>query len=171
MTETQREAARAAYRRWRERHKNDPEIQQRLKEDQKRYRQRNINNAEFLRKRRESCTANRLQGRDDEAYRLRRLESNRKWLDQSPEKKEIFREATRKWREKNKHKSVAHWAVKDAIASGELIRTNTCERCGVIPPPGRDGRTSIHAHHADYSKPLEVSWLCAFCHGNERRRR
>lgn len=39
---------------------------------------------------------------------------------------------------------------------GEVVRPDTCSRCGE--------RTRIEAHHADYSKPLEVEWLCFPCH-------
>jgi len=42
----------------------------------------------------------------------------------------------------------------------------TCEHCGRAPT----GFDRIHGHHDDYSKPLEVVWLCQRCHGAEHRR-
>lgn len=51
-----------------------------------------------------------------------------------------------------------------AIQRGEITRPETCEECGMKPPPFTDGRTPIQAHHDDYSKPLEVRWLCQRCH-------
>lgn len=48
-------------------------------------------------------------------------------------------------------------AVKRALKSGELVRPKSCERCG--------GGKRIAAHHDDYSKPLQVQWLCSSCHG------
>lgn len=47
-------------------------------------------------------------------------------------------------------------AVQTAIRRGDLIRPDTCERCG------RTGR--IEAAHHDYSLPLDVRWLCQSCH-------
>jgi hypothetical protein len=41
-----------------------------------------------------------------------------------------------------------------AIRRGELVR-QPCEVCG---------NPRSHAHHDDYSKPLEVRWLCAGHH-------
>lgn len=41
--------------------------------------------------------------------------------------------------------------VHKAIRSGKLER-QPCEVCGITE--------DIHAHHDDYSKPLEVRWLC-----------
>ncbi len=54
----------------------------------------------------------------------------------------------------------AHAAVQKAVAKGELFRPDVCEKCGEPPR----GKSKIHAHHADYSKPLDVEWLCAKCH-------
>lgn len=59
------------------------------------------------------------------------------------------------WRAKNPDKARAHSAVGHALRSGKLTRL-PCEGCG-------DGRL-VHAHHDDYSKPLEVRWLCPKCH-------
>ena len=46
------------------------------------------------------------------------------------------------------------------IFSGRVRRERTCENCGFAP---RDN-SLIHAHHDDYSKPLDVRWLCGSCH-------
>ena len=51
-------------------------------------------------------------------------------------------------------------AVKVAIRSGKLIK-KPCEVCG---------ETKVHGHHDDYSKPLEVRWLCPKHHGLEHRK-
>ena len=64
------------------------------------------------------------------------------------------------------HVGRAHTATTRAIKSGKLV-PKPCERCGATD--------RIEAHHPDYSKPLEVKWLCFPCHRalhvEERRRR
>ena len=57
-----------------------------------------------------------------------------------------------KQRYPEKHK--ARDAVKKAKKTGKLIPDN-CYICG---------ETNVHAHHDDYSKPLDVKWMCAQCH-------
>ena len=46
--------------------------------------------------------------------------------------------------------------VSYALRTGALVRPDRCERCQTP--------TKLHAHHEDYAKPLEVSWLCQACH-------
>jgi len=46
------------------------------------------------------------------------------------------------------------------IWAKRVLRADTCECCGCRP---RD-QSYIHAHHDDYSRPLDVRWLCASCH-------
>ena len=48
-----------------------------------------------------------------------------------------------------------------AVRRGELVRPQCCAECGA------GGR--ITAHHPDYSKPLEVEWLCTRCHGKKHQ--
>ena len=54
--------------------------------------------------------------------------------------------------------------VRTALKNGSLIRPSACQLCGINPGVAVDGRSKIHAHHHDYSKPLDVEWLCAKCH-------
>lgn len=63
-------------------------------------------------------------------------------------------------------KQIAYRAVRSAIKSGQLIRPAECTRCGASPSTA-DGRAAIQAHHHDYSKPLDVEWICAKCHRSE----
>lgn len=47
-----------------------------------------------------------------------------------------------------------------ALRDGTLTRPDACERCGRIP----EGTDRIDGHHDDYTKPLDVAWLCRTCH-------
>lgn len=67
-------------------------------------------------------------------------------------------------------KAVARRAVRDAIARGEIVRPACCERCGADPGLNRRGAPLLHGHHPDYSKPLEVDWLCVLCHAQEHHK-
>jgi len=46
-------------------------------------------------------------------------------------------------------------AVNSAIRAGTLLR-EPCRDCGTTE--------DIQGHHEDYSKPLDVIWLCRSCH-------
>lgn len=62
----------------------------------------------------------------------------------------------REWRRKNPEKYRAHVVIQCAVARGAIVRPMACEGCGAA------GR--LEAHHADYSKPMDVRWLCRGCH-------
>lgn len=49
----------------------------------------------------------------------------------------------------------ARWTVNNAVRDGRMVRLQSCEECGGPSP---------EMHHDDYSKPLEVRWLCHPCH-------
>lgn len=65
-------------------------------------------------------------------------------------------EYARKYREANMEKVHARSIVNNHIKLGKLTR-KPCEKCG---------EPKSHAHHDDYSRPLDVKWLCRKCHGN-----
>lgn len=65
-------------------------------------------------------------------------------------------EKDREYQQANKHKRRAHAAVHRAVVAGRLVRPDVCYLCG--------GGGDIQAHHEDYSRPLDVVWLCASCH-------
>ena len=60
-------------------------------------------------------------------------------------------------KERHPEKHKARDAVGKAKRSGKLI-PKPCFICG---------KNEVHAHHDDYSKPLQVKWLCIKCHSQE----
>ncbi|WP_156137632.1 hypothetical protein [Methyloceanibacter caenitepidi] len=66
---------------------------------------------------------------------------------------------SRQWEQNNPEKRRAQKTVENALKAGRLER-QPCERCGA---------EKVHAHHDDYSKPLDVMWLCPK-HHRERHR-
>jgi hypothetical protein len=62
--------------------------------------------------------------------------------------------ATATYREKHPEKSKAVYAVSNAVRDGRLIK-KPCVFCG---------KKRVHGHHCDYSKPLDVVWLCSKHH-------
>ena len=65
------------------------------------------------------------------------------------------------WCIKNPKKKKANGMVSSALLSGKLIK-GCCEECGT--------NKNIHGHHDNYSKPLDVRWLCAKHHSDHHRR-
>ena len=61
------------------------------------------------------------------------------------------------WRAQNPQKRKAQLLLRQAVYKGK-IKKGPCE----FPPPHSTG--FIHGHHDDYSKPLEVRWVCALHH-------
>lgn len=59
----------------------------------------------------------------------------------------------KKWRENNPEKVKAYSIVGEAVKTGKLINPRKCSRCNLR-------KLDIEAHQEDYSKPLDVIWLC-----------
>ena len=69
--------------------------------------------------------------------------------------KESKRKTVEKYQESNPKKRAVHVATGNAIRDKKLTK-GSCEVCGTSE--------SIVAHHCDYDKPLDVTWLCAKHH-------
>ena len=54
--------------------------------------------------------------------------------------------------------------VAGAIKAGLLTRPEHCEKCGKKPPRMSNNFNAIVAHHNDYDRPLDITWLCRHCH-------
>lgn len=71
------------------------------------------------------------------------------------EKRKVqLKQSIKKWRNKYPEKLKAHRKVFIELRAGR-IKSEPCEVCGMFP---------TQAHHEDYSKPLNVIWLCKTHH-------
>jgi hypothetical protein len=114
-------------------------------EKDRKYRQKN---KEAIRLRNNAYnTANR------EKVREWTYKAGRKWRKKHSAR---FVSMVQTWQDKNREKVSAHYKVRWALQTGTLSRPYRCEHCHKICFP--------QAHHEDYSKPLEVVWLCPPCH-------
>lgn len=62
-----------------------------------------------------------------------------------------------RWEDRNPEKRLAHRQVEYALRWNDLER-EPCANCGA---------DIVHAHHHDYKRPLDVTWLCVACHKQE----
>ena len=67
-----------------------------------------------------------------------------------------------KWISKHPLQAAARVVVAKALREGVLIRPKVCGECGE--------RTALIGHHANYAKPLDVTWMCYWCRFCERQR-
>jgi len=74
--------------------------------------------------------------------------------------KESHKRGVANYRKNNPEIYKAYKLVQVAKKNGTLI-VKPCKSCG--------SEKNVHAHHHDYSKPLDVEWMCASCHGKEHR--
>ena len=75
-----------------------------------------------------------------------------------PEVRARLAENARKWNEQNPEKYKAHYTLTNAVRDGRVVK-GSCEVCG--------SNDRVHGHHVDYSKPLDVVWLCPRHHAME----
>ena len=81
----------------------------------------------------------------------------RKWKRNNPI---VASRSRTKWKKDNPEKVRAQKCLQEAVKHGRIIRQR-CETCGISE--------RVQGHHEDYSKPLDVMWLCPLCHQKRHR--
>lgn len=61
---------------------------------------------------------------------------------------------------KNLHKNRARCRLGKAVALGKIKKPNNCSSCNA-------SGVKLEGHHYDYTKPLDVLWLCKSCHSKQ----
>jgi len=89
-----------------------------------------------------------------------RVEAGKRYQ-RTPEGKAAHARAIRNYQNRYADKKRATVAVNNAVRDGRLLKV-PCEVCGTTD--------RVEGHHDDYSKPLEVRWLC-FKHHKEHHRK
>lgn len=95
--------------------------------------------------------ARQRERRDNPSERAKAVERSRLWR---REHRDRYNQDASLYRETNPEKWDAHQLVKMAMGYGILV-PQPCANCGAI---------KVVAHHPDYTRPLEVIWLCPKCH-------
>jgi len=72
----------------------------------------------------------------------------------SKESRKNHQEAKNTYKKNNPIKTKCHERVDTALDNGS-VKKMPCEICG---------KKQVEAHHDDYSKPIEVRWLCRIHH-------
>ena len=110
---------------------------------------------------------------DAKKYRLENLEKIREYDRNRPNKadrakktqeyqktekgKDVRKRACQRYR-LDKLKYQAKNKVNNSLRDGKILKPSNCSNCGVDCNP--------HGHHDDYSKALDVRWLCTKCHND-----
>jgi len=95
------------------------------------------------------------------------LEANHfenEWLDYFDRKDKGMRKRENLERQKvyaknNQVKIKAQAKLRYAVKAGKIKKPNICSNCNLFYPLRK-----IQSHHKDYNKPLDVEWLCFYCH-------
>lgn len=118
-------------------------------------RERRKRNVEIYRKKEQEWRKNNIEKNKEyqRRYRAKDGYQEKKKKYYIEHKDEYFRRAKEN-RDRHKEEYRCHSIVNNGLRRGELKKM-ACEVCG-------DADTQ--AHHNDYNKPLDVTWLCKKCH-------
>lgn len=95
--------------------------------------------------------------RYNDASRQHRADYQKTHREERNEYQRLYKQRNKLWR---RPKFIARKQVWLAKQRKEL-KVQPCQKCHSVE--------KIHAHHSDYSKPLDVTWLCQTCHSELHR--
>lgn len=106
-------------------------------------------------------TEGNIRTRNKELHRQARRESMRNAREREPEKYRSRDCEASRAREKNE-RTAARVLLNAAVSKGLVVKPSLCSSC--------NRAAKLTAHHHDYTKPLDVVWLCYECHGIQHRK-
>jgi len=86
-------------------------------------------------------------------YRESHKEERKEYCKNNAEK---LRANHSKWRKSNPNKKQAQGFARTALFNGKIKKQEFCSKCG--------SDYLVQMHHEDYTKPLDVVFLCKYCH-------
>jgi hypothetical protein len=95
-----------------------------------------------------------IRARYREANREKIREDDKKFYEENTDKRCQYQ---KNHKSENAYKWECYKVYNKAINNGELVRSKKCQICS-----SKKGK--MDGHHHDYSKPLDVIWVCKECH-------
>jgi hypothetical protein len=114
----------------------------------------------YQKKNRKVLRIKSLQYSRSDIGRKNNLRATRKYY--KTHKKEVAERVHRNNHVLHKGKYVARYQASNAIKLKKIIPPAVCQDC--------NKKGGVEAHHEDYTKPLEVVFLCKKCHGKRHRK-
>lgn len=112
-------------------------------------------------------TCKDCQSDENRAYRQRNLNDLRAYdrnrSRKDPQRIACLRTSTAEWAARNPDKRRAQLQLQYMVKKGRIVK----QPCARLARGGCSG--PINGHHEDYSKPLDVVWLCAAHHSQRHR--
>ena len=84
-----------------------------------------------------------------------RLQRNKEYA-KTDKGKEVVAKSRDNYHKKHRMRRESVQTLGNALRDGKILRPTACSKCGISCTP--------HGHHNDYTKPLEVVWVCIHCH-------
>lgn len=141
--------------------KNPEKIKLNQKKHYEKYRKEKVENArKYLRKNHKEILEKAREKNKTEEQRKKNREKAKKWREKNSE---IRKQKKKEYAIKFPERVQAHRIMYNAIRNKKIERPNNCSKCMKECKP--------EAHHIDYTKPLDVVWLCRMCHAQEHRLR
>lgn len=101
-----------------------------------------------------------LRYRQSEKYKVSQREKHKQRIKKRMQEDPVFREKMLLKMKQKLQGSKTPEKVRARRKLGKAVKAGKIQR-----QPCPCGNPKSHGHHEDYSKPLEVTWLCASCHG------
>lgn len=93
----------------------------------------------------------------DPAYKERHRQYYAEWYKKNGRNRSgNYGEIILEWQQEHPGRMNVYNKVYRAVKNGRIIKPSKCNDC--------HQENRLLAHHEDYSKPLEVIWLCHSCH-------